>query len=58
MDALEVQSSFPVQQQLQDPKLPNSISITYIDGSDHLNELSVTETHISHLTLVAPLLKN
>jgi len=57
-DVPKAQSSFPVRQQLQDPKLPNSTSIIYIDGLDYLNESSVTEIHGSHPTSVVPSPKN
>jgi len=50
MDVLKAQSSFLAQQQSQDLKSPNSILITYTDGSDYLNESSAIEIPALHPT--------
>jgi len=44
----KAQYSFHAQWQLEDPRLLNSILITYIDGSDYPNKSSVIEIHNSH----------
>jgi len=51
-DAPEEQSSYHARPQSRDLKSPNSISTTYIDGSDYQNESSVTETPDLHPILV------